>query len=380
VTPPASGWSSRRRDLALGLAAMAVAAAIALLPFVQQSENPTVFLRVGQYSASRPYVERALPGPVLTNDYGHDGQQFYVIASTFPHAHDAIPFVDHIRYRFRRVLFPALVSVAPDGAPLIWTMFAVNLLAIGAAAIALSHLSRRLGGSPWVGLVAGISPALFESLQGSLADGLAFALAVWGLVLWRKHLAWALLLFTLAALTRETSLVVPAACWLVGSWRQRRWLLVPPAVFVGWAAIVAIWLPASSGTGNDSILGDAAGQLTVPFRAWAHLGWNQPGPTVGLAFLAASLFAAWVLRRRLPEVSIWLLLDAVLLVAANAGVGERPLNLARVAAMAVPAMALAVVTIRHPRLEPAVPHSTPAAGHRLGTARTTASTHAGMDD
>lgn len=327
---------------------MAIAAAIALIPFIQHHENPTVFLRVGQYAASRPYVERSMPDPVLTDDYGHDGQQFYVIASTFPHAHDAIPFVDHIRYRFRRVLFPALASVAPDGAPLIWTMFAINLLAIGAAAVALGRLSRRLGGTLWVGLIVGINPALWESLQGSLADGLAFAMALWGLVLWRKHLGWALVLFTLAAFTRETSLVVPAACWIVATGQTRRLLFIPPAIFAGWAAIVAVWLPAPPGSGASNIVSDAAAQLTVPFRAWLHLGLGQPGPTLGLALLAGSLGAAWILRRRLPEVSIWLLLDTLLLVASNVGVAERPLNLARVAAMTFPAMALAAVTIAHP--------------------------------
>jgi hypothetical protein len=327
---------------------MAMAASIALIPFVHLHEDPTAFLRVGQFAAARPYVERSMPDPVLTNDYGHDGQQFYVIASTFPHAHDALPYVDHIRYRFRRVLFPALASVAPDGAPLVWTMFAINLLAIGAAAVALGQLSRRLGGSLWVGLVVGINPALWESLQGSLADGLAFALALWGLVLWRKHLAWAVVLFTLAALTRETSLVVPAACWLVARGRPRRWLLIPPAVFGAWAAVVAIWLPTPQGSGASNILSDASAQLTIPFGAWLHMGLSQPGPTLGLALLAGSLGSAWILRRRLPEVSIWLLLDALLLVASNVGVAERPLNLARVAAMTFPAMALAAVTIRHP--------------------------------
>ncbi|HEY5155842.1 MAG TPA: hypothetical protein VIJ47_13965, partial [Acidimicrobiales bacterium] len=200
-----------RRELLVAVAAMAIAAAIVVPQVLRANGDPTVLLRVGRYAASRPYVERDFPNPTLTEDYGHDGQQFYVLAATFPHPHDAIGFVDRIRYRFRRVLFPALVSPAPAGAPLVWTMFAVNLLAIGAIAMALGRLSTRLGGTAWLGLIAGLSPALIESLQGSLADGLGVALALWGLVVWRRHIGWAVVLFALAALTRETTLVVPAA-------------------------------------------------------------------------------------------------------------------------------------------------------------------------
>ena len=101
-----------RRELLVGLVAMLVAAAIVV---------PQVIAHDGDVSPPAP--RRALLGvaalrradfddPPLTQDYGHDGQQFYVLAATFPHAHDAIPYVDRIRYRVRRVLFPALVSPA----------------------------------------------------------------------------------------------------------------------------------------------------------------------------------------------------------------------------------------------------------------------------
>ena len=337
-----------RRELLVGLVAMLIAAAIVVPQVIAHDGDVSALLRVGRYSASRPYVERDFDDPPLTQDYGHDGQQFYVLAATFPHAHDAIPYVDRIRYRFRRVLFPALVSPAPAGPPLVWTMFAVNLLAIGAAAIALARLSTRLGGTAWLGLLAGLDPALVESLQGSLADALAVALALWGVVLWRRHIGWAVVLFTLAALSRETTLVVAAACFVVGDRRQRRWLLIPPGVFLAWMAAVSIWLPATPGKGKGNIIQDATGELTIPFRAWLHLGLGSTAIVLGLALLGASLVAAWKLRHRLPEVALWVLFDAVLLVCSDEGVAERPLNLARVAAMALPAVGLALVAERHP--------------------------------
>jgi hypothetical protein len=354
----------------VGLVAMLVAAAIVAPQVIAHDGDVSALLRVGRYSASRPFVEQSFDDPPLTEDYGHDGQQFYVLAATFPHAHDAIPFVDRIRYRFRRVVFPALVSPAPAGAPLVWTMFAVNLLAIGAMAVALARLSTRLGGTPWLGLLAGLDPALVESLQGSLADGLAVALALWGVVLWRKHIGWAVVLFTLAALTRETTLVAAAACFVVGDRRQRRWLLIPPAAFLAWMATVSVWLPATPGQDRRNILQDATGELTVPFRAWVHLGLGSTSIVLGLVLLAASLVAAWKLRHRLPEVSLWLLFDAVLLVCSDEGVAERPLNLARVAALALPAVGLALVVERHPGGATPPGRSEPTA-ERAGRARAT---------
>ena len=331
------------RDALIALGAMAIAAVLVLPQLTSHDGNVTVFLRVGRYAASRPYVERAFPHPVLTQDYGHDGQQFYVIASTFPHPKTAIPYVDHIRYRFRRILFPLLVSPFRSGAPLVWAMFAVNLLAIGAAAVALGRLATRLGGSAWVGVLIGFCPALVESLQGSLADGLAFALALWGIVMWRRQIVAGVVLFTLAALTRETSLVVPAACFVVADARQRRWLVIPPLVYVGWMFLVAALLPPDRGTGSDTILQDVTAQLSVPFRGWLQTGAGSPSVRLGLILLLASGLAAWQLRHRLPEVSWWLVFDAILLVCSNEAVAERPLNLARVAAMALPGLVLACV-------------------------------------
>ena len=55
-------------------------------------------------------VERDIADPVLVSTFGHDGQQFYVVARTFPNLQDADGHVDRLKYRARRVLFPALVA------------------------------------------------------------------------------------------------------------------------------------------------------------------------------------------------------------------------------------------------------------------------------
>jgi hypothetical protein len=352
----AARWSSLRgwrRDLLVALGAMALAAALVLPTLASHDGNVSVFLRVGKYSASRPYVQRDFHHPILTPDYGLDGQQFYVVAATFPHARDAMPYVDHIRYRFRRILFPMLVSPFGQGPTLVWAMFGLNLLAIGAAAIALGRLADRLGGSPFFGVLVAITPALIESLQGSLGDALAFALALWAVVMWRRSIVAAVVLFTLAALTRETTLIAAAACFVVGDARQRRWLLIPPAIWAAWAVIITVWLPSTAGPGSSLLMGDGANQFTWPFHAWLQLGLGSASSELGIVLLVASLAAAWQLRQRLPEVTAWLLFDSVILVCANLGVALNAFNLSRVAAMAVPGLVLAYVDRSHAGRRPA---------------------------
>jgi hypothetical protein len=303
--------------------------------------DPTALLRVGERSASRSYVEHDLPDPVLTAGFGHDGQQFYVIARAFPDLQSADGHVDRLRYRARRVLYPALVAPFPAGEPTIWAMLAVNALAVGAAGIAMSRLATRVNAPWWIGVTVALSPALLISTRASLADALAFALALWGVVLWRRHLWWAVGLFVLAALARETSLVVPLACLLVGRRpRERLAMLVPFAVYGAWTLTVTAWLDPSD-AGSSSPLGDATRQLALPFEAFTQLGWSRT-VLLGLALLAGSLVAAWQLRGVLPEVAIWLVADAILLVTAAVGVAEDTLNLTRLTPLAVPAIALAI--------------------------------------
>jgi hypothetical protein len=93
---------------------------------------------------------------------------------------------------------------------------------------------------------------------------------------------------------------------------------------------------------RTSPLGDATRQLALPFEAFGQLGLTSRAVLLGLALFVGSLVAAWRLRHALPEIAIWLLADAILLVTAAVGVAEDTLNLTRLAPLAVPAIALAI--------------------------------------
>jgi hypothetical protein len=339
-------------DAAIFAIAVVLVALPALQDLATHDANPTVLLRVGQNSASRPFVERDIADPVLTDSYGHDGQQFYVLAATFPDLPEAESNVDRLRYRARRILLPALVSPVPRGEPLIWSIFAVNLLAVGVAAVAVARLARRLGATPWIGLVIGVTPAMVESASGSLADALAFALALGGAVVWRRRPWLAATLFTLAALARETTLVAALACLLVAPRGRRVPMLVPLVAFAVWVVSVSLWLPAPESGKSSNLFSDARLVFDWPFAAWAEAGFSS-AVLLGAMLAVAGIGAAWVLRDRLPEISLWLLADVVLLTISNIAVVERGQNFARVAPLAMAALALALgtrVTHRAPRV------------------------------
>jgi hypothetical protein len=362
AVPTTTVKTSYRRDLMVLVVSVLIAAIPTMALLAAHDGNPTALLRIGDVSASRSFVEQDFSDPVLVAGYGHDGQQFYVVARTFPNMQDADGHVDRLKYRARRVLFPALVSVFPAGDATVWAMLGVNLLAIGAAGVAVSRLAGKIAAPWWVGISVGLSPALIISARASLADALAFALAVWGAVLWRKHLWWAVALFTLAAFARETSLVVPAACLLVGPRaRERLAMLVPFAAYGTWTLAVGAWLHPTD-AGSASPFGDATRQLALPFDAFRQLG---PTPAVYLGFVLflGSLAAAWRLRHVLPEVAIWLGFDAVLLVTAATAVAEDTLNLARLTPLAIPGIALAVGVGRARTASP-----TTRGGQRTGSA------------
>jgi hypothetical protein len=336
-------------DLLVFLLAAGVVAVPAWRVLADHGMDPTTLLRVGEHSAARPFVEEDFSDPVLTDDYGHDGQQFYVLAATFPTLEDAQGQVDRLRYRARRVLLPALVAPAPRGAPLVWAIFGVNLAAVGAAAVGVGHLARRIGTTPWLGLVVAVTPAMVESVQGSLADATAFAFAIWGVVVWRRRPWLGALLFLLAALSRDTAIVVPIACAIVARRDTRVPMLASVGAFGVWAVAVNLWLPPTPGAISSNFLGDAFAQFSLPFTAWSDVGFTSFEVLVGALLLVAGLAAAWLLRDRLPEVGLWLLADSALLVIADESVVGRAQNFARVTPLALAALALALGRIYLPR-------------------------------
>ncbi|MEZ5167785.1 MAG: hypothetical protein R2695_15350 [Acidimicrobiales bacterium] len=107
----------------------------------------------------------------------------------------------------------------------------------------------------------GVTPAFVASTVIDLGDALALGFVSAGVWAWRRDrgIVVAVVLFTLAALTRETTLFVPLA---VAVWEGRgraRWLLVAPAVLAAWIIALQWWV-------GDP--GKSATQFRPPFAGW----------------------------------------------------------------------------------------------------------------
>ena len=228
---------------------------------------------------------RTSPIPCSSPGFGHDGQQFYVIARTFPDMQDADGHVDRLKYRARRVLFPALVSVFPAGDATVWAMLGVNLLAIGAAGVAVSRLAQQDRCAVVGRHQRGLEPGLDHqragepgrrarpspSPCGARCCGANISGGRWRCSRWPPSLA------------RHRWSCPRPACWSAPRARERLAMLVPFGVPTARGRLaVGAWLHPTD-AGSASPFGDATRQLALPFDAFRQLG---PTPAVYLGLRA----------------------------------------------------------------------------------------------
>lgn len=188
-----------------------------------------------------------------------------------------------------------------------WSLLGWSVVAVGLLAAAASLLARAWGRqTAWVPMVILLPAVLGQLLFVGLSDTLAAALVLFGLALWiEQRERPAVVLFCLAALCRETTLLVPAALWLASPPPRTRRLILPVLVYVSWVAVV--WLRLGQ-------LPNAApeGHLGLPFvglaQALRHGNWVQ---VVSLASLVVAGAVAWT-RAPTRAIRVLVLLSAVL--------------------------------------------------------------------
>ena len=124
-------------------------------------------------------------------------------------------------------------------------MLVLSAIEIGLAILAIDGLGRALGRrvSPLWAILA--TPAFVASVAyPGLCDPLAIALVAAATTAWLRERAWlAVALFTAAALTRETMLIVPLSLGVAHVWRTRNpigvlKLAVPAGAYGAWLAFV----------------------------------------------------------------------------------------------------------------------------------------------
>lgn len=136
-----------------------------------------------------------------------------------------------------------------------------SVLAGAAAAAGAASLLVARGRSPSYALVLAVLPGSIADVPNGGAENWGLGFALLGLAAWPRRRGVAVAAFTLAALCRETYLVIPAVLFVLDLIRRRvrPSLLVPAAVYMGWAAVVHARVGAWAWESR-------AGKLDIPLR------------------------------------------------------------------------------------------------------------------
>jgi hypothetical protein len=196
-----------------------------------------------------------------------DGERYAQLATDPLLAHPSVDFngnLEQAAYIGARPLLSWAAWLLSVGGrlDLAWAMLVLTWMTAGALVVATAARAIARRRDPlWAWAVVLLPGAIAVLTSPGEGDLLATALAVGGLVLWqggtRRSLA--VVLLSLAAVTRETTLLVPAAIALHILVRDRRieWRLVCPlAAYIGWVAFVLArtgYLPSDSGAGTMAV-------------------------------------------------------------------------------------------------------------------------------
>lgn len=264
--------SPLRRSAAAAIAVAAVAAlALVGVRLAFNGGDPSAFIVAGDSLTD----SRVVPGDIAVNrdSSGYDGQLVYRLALD-PATAKKTDFgitLDNPPYRQQRILYPALAWLLSGGGRpglLPSVLIGINVVCLLALAWLGARLAAEHGRPPVHGAVLALTPAFAVSLARDLNEIVAMTFVVAALVaLRRSRPAPAGVMLALAALARETTLVVPLA--LAAVWLWRRWrrpaapeqlgassFVIPIVVAAAWQLVLlARWgtMPVVSSEGNLSL-------------------------------------------------------------------------------------------------------------------------------
>jgi hypothetical protein len=278
---------------------------------------------------------------------GYDGQFAYYMA-LIPDPQTVDVYLDVPAYRYQRILLPALARLLVLGQEGLvgWSLLIVNLAGYALGLWAIEAYLRDQGQRPayalgfglWIGFLSGVALDLNEPLAYGLVA------AAW-LALTRRRFTLAALVFSLAALAKETTLVFWAAA-LIAIWVHRRgdtgarlWILLPGALWLGWQG--HLWATfGHPGVGSGGAMGSAF--EAIPFMGLVRVGMVDLRVLLlyllifGPGILLPTIWGMWAAGRRLlsqdrTAETISLLLNAGVIVFLPFSTFREPFGLVRLA-------------------------------------------------
>ena len=261
------------------------------------------------YSGGRFTQPRTIPTAYrFAGSFGYDGQFYRLIAHDPGMRADVAQYLDDPRYRYTRILVPALAYalVLGNHAFIDFAYIAVILCFTFGGAYWMAALAQRRGWRVWTGLAFLLAPATLIGIERLTIDVAMAALCVAFVVLRRASAGW-LVALAGAALCRETGyLLIAAGCGTLlykRQWRDSLWTALTAVPAVAWTAWVTLHIAARPMSRMGFI--PLAGWLTrlahpLPYGSlepvWA--GVTQVLDYAALAGVAVGLWCFWRLRWR----------------------------------------------------------------------------------
>jgi hypothetical protein len=295
------GWAWLDRRWVVMLVTLVFAVAFCGLRLEGLGGGPASFVVAGDQFVRVPAAPAGLP---VTHGPGYDGQFFYRL-SLRPWTQERTEFgitLDEPAYRQQRIVYPLVSFVVARGGPAAtaWALVGWNLAAAAALGWLGAALARRRGRHALWGLAFAAYPGFVLVIARDLADLLAAALLLAGILAldgqWPILAAAAL---TLAGLTRESTLVVPlalAVLWTVAGIRHRSIVAVLPGRPT-WPASAASQRPLGVRAVSFAVpLGVAVAWQLVLWRTWGVAPLAQGSERLGLPFAGIWQFTRGALQ------------------------------------------------------------------------------------
>lgn len=261
--------------------------------------NPLALVTIGTQFSEQLSAEQG-------GTEGYDGQFNYYIARD---PTTASQYLDVPAYRFQRILFPFLGRLLALGqADLIpWAFLLINIMAMAAGTALLEKLLTGYGVNRWYALTYGLTLGIFGSVRLSLSEPLAYGLVLGGILLARdKSWLWAAVVFALAALAKETTLLFVGAygLYLLTQRDIKNALLmgiISGLPFAVWQLVLRSTL-GSTGIGSGGAM--ATSFELIPFAGVARIWTETPaevrgtillilGPMLLIFVLIPTIWALW---------------------------------------------------------------------------------------
>lgn len=274
----------------VGLISLAVGLYISL-PLLSGNEwNPSALIK---FPEARPeqlgYGQRMLGDVVPAGGDGHDGKYFFMQAMDpfYQQPDDHAYQLDRPSYRAQRMVYPTIAGGFGLLPPLAtaWSLWGVNMLALGIGGWLTARLALEMGLSAWFGLAFVFNPGILVSSIIDTADvfAMVFFIASVLMLMRRRYTAGAVFL-SLAALSRET-MIVAAVGAIIYIWKTER--KVPPVLGLPFVTSAIWWVYLRFQIGYlDSGVQDVAA-IGLPFKGFydAVVRWlTRPDSVVDMMF------------------------------------------------------------------------------------------------